>query len=216
MKKLLSFVLCVCMVLSQFTFLAFAQDNGPEPTNVAPYATVEVSSTYNAYTPVSSINDSAVSSGSTKWSPSTAQKDPALTGVKPWFTLSFEDVQKVHEVILILALPYTEKCDVKFEALVDEAFVEIGKTSYQSSPNYSEISKAKEVKVKLTEAVETTQIKVTFSNYTDWDPPAVHECMVMATSEISSLLPSGDPIDTSNHVNIAPEAIPSVFSNYYD
>ena len=216
MKKLLSFVLCVCMVLSQFTFLAFAQDNGPEPTNVAPYATVEVSSTYNAYTPVSSINDSAVSSGSTKWSPSTAQKDPALTGVKPWFTLSFEDVQKVHEVILILALPYTEKCDVKFEALVDEAFVEIGKTSYQSSPNYSEISKAKEVKVKLTEAVETTQIKVTFSNYTDWDPPSVHECMVMATSEISSLLPSGDPIDTTNHTNIALEAIPSVFSNYYD
>ncbi len=214
MKKLLSLILCVCMLITQFTFLAFAEDNETEPTNVAPYASVEVSSSYNAYTPSSSINDTSVSSNSTKWSPNTVQRDETLKGIDPWFILTFPEVKKVSEVTVIMALPNSNTCNLKFEAFVDGSFTEIGKSTFESSPTFADIAKAKEIKITLNEAVEATKIKVTFSNFTTWDPPSVYECIVMATSESSSKLPVGDPIDTSNHVNVAPEAIPSVFSNY--
>ena len=213
MKKLLSLILCVCMLFSQLVFVTFAEDNGPEPTNVAPYATVEVSSSYNAYTPSSSITDTSITKDSTKWSPNTVQRDSSLAGVDQWFLLTFSVPQAVSEVSVIMAM-LSASCDFKIEALIDNSYKEIYKSTYQNSSDYANIENAKEGKVTLNEAVETTQIKVTFSNYVNWDSPAIYECMVMATAGAESKLPTGDPIDTSDHVNIATEAIPSVYTNY--
>ena len=113
MKKILSLILCVCLLVPLFTFLAYAEGDGdsdPSPVNIASEATVTVSSLYNAYKPASAINDGKITeSGSTTWSPNTAQRDPTLAGVNPWFTLSFASSFKVSEISVIMTLPYSNK-----------------------------------------------------------------------------------------------------------
>ncbi len=218
MKKILSMILCVCLLIPLFTFLAYAEgDEEPTPVNIASEATISVSSSYNDYTPASSITDgkTGVNDGGNKWSPNTPQRDPSLEGLSPWFTLTYDSYYIVSEVSLLMALSNTAECTVKFEAKVDGEWTELGLATYQNSSAYSGHDKIKEVKVTLAEPVNTQEIKVTFSRYTSWDPPSVYECTVMAVPGQQPTLPPG-AVDTSDHYNIAPEAIPLVYSNYYD
>ena len=218
MKKILSLILCVCLLVPFFTFLAYAEGDGdsdPSPVNIASEATVTVSSLYNAYKPASAINDGKITeSGSTTWSPNTAQRDPTLAGVNPWFTLSFASSFKVSEISVIMTLPYSNKCNLKIEAFVGDAWVELGACKYENSSAFSGSDTLKDVKVTLSETVETAQIRVTFSGYTEWDPPCVSECIVMAIPGSEPVTPPNPPIDTTDHRNIVTEAIPSVFTNY--
>ena len=218
MKKAISLILCLCMLVPLFTFLAYAEgDEEPTPANVASEAVLAVSSTYNDYTPSSSITDgkTGVDDGGNKWSPNTPQRDAALEGLNPWFTLTYDSYYLVSEVSLLMALANTSECTVKIEAKVNGEWTELSLSTYQDSSAYSGHDKIKEIKVTLAEPVNTNEIKVTFSRYTSWDPPAVYECFVMAVPGQQPAPPPGS-VDTSDHYNIAPEAIPSVYSNYYD
>ena len=205
------------MLVPLMTFFAYAEGEEPTPTNVGTFATVTVSSSYNDYTPYTSINDGKIDDQITegsRWQPNTPQRDPSLEGLNPWFTMSFADSYKVSEISLIMRLPNTTDCTVKFEAVVNGEWTDVGIVEYQNSPAYLE-TVAKTVKVTPPDAIETSQIKVTFSQYTSWDPPAVVECIVMAVPGTNQSGGTITDVDTSHHENIAPEAIPNVFSNYY-
>jgi len=222
MKKALSLILCICMLVPLLTFLTYAEGDGQAatPTNVGGEAIIAVSSSYNDYTPSTSINDgkTGVGDNGDKWSPNTPQRDPSLEGLSPWFSMTFDSYYLVSEVSLLMALSNTSESTVKFEAKVDGEWTELGILKYQDCSAYNGHNKIRELKVTIAEPVNTKEIKVTFTKYTSWDPPCVYECLVMAVpGEQPAPAPGDTPaVDTSHHYNIAPEAIPSVYSNYYD
>lgn len=215
MKKIISLLICVCLLIPLFVFFANAEDEGEAatPVNVAANATIGVSSCWNDYTPPSSINDGKLygADGVTVWRPNNSQRDESLVGISPYFTMTLDTYYLVSEVTLQIIVSDTDKCTVTIEALVNGAWTELDTILYQSVNGISENAKVKNLTAAPTEAVNTNSIRVTFSNFTEWDTPQIYECAVLG---IPGTVPEKPPV-LKDYTNIAHLAVPDVYSNYY-
>ncbi|MBQ8393548.1 MAG: discoidin domain-containing protein [Clostridia bacterium] len=228
MKKILSLILCVCIMIPLFSLYTFAEgesNNGSdtsEHTNIAPEAIPNVFSNYYAYSKAPFLNDNIIdgqinSNGAYEfWRPQTPQRDPSVAGTDPWFTLKFTEYKEISKISLLVELAYSTECIVKYEALIQGEWIEIGTAKYSASPVYGGFSRVHEVSVTVAEPVTTKQIRGTVSGYINWDPPMISECFVMgATGEAPEFdVPEGAYLTTNVVLSGYGEASSSKLNNY--
>ncbi|MBQ8566566.1 MAG: discoidin domain-containing protein [Clostridia bacterium] len=187
MKKLLSLILCLCLLATQFTFLTFAQDSGDpidttNHTNIALEAIPSVFSNYYDYSKASYLNDNIIDGQINSymfWRPQTSDRDPSVAGTDPWFRYKFKEYKEISKITVLVEIPYSTETVVKFEALIQGEWILLGIEKYSESPQYKEYEKVHEVSLELPYGVTTKEIRVSVSGYIVWDPPMISECIVM-------------------------------------
>lgn len=200
MKKALSLILCICMLVPLFTFFAYAEGTDEsESVNVSSQAAIDttdhrnialegipiVSTHYNLDSKSAYLNDGIIKgqiNNYMQWRPQTAGRDPSVAGTKAWIKFKFSTYMEVSKVIVIVDHGYSSDDVVEYEALVQGEWVPLGTAHWATSsgyPGYENEAGAHAVTLEIPQGVTTKQIRVSFSGYIDWDPPMVCECEIM-------------------------------------
>ena len=229
MKKLISIILCLCLLLPclAFTMSAEGGDTEEELQNIAPEAVPSVSSNYFdniLWTNASFINDGIVEKQFhidgqyIFWWPNTPLRDPSLAGIDQWCKLSFKEYKEISSIEFFLEHGYSTVDNVSIDALVDGEWVTLGVVGFQNGElYYGESNTAIRVlKLDLDEPVTTKYIKFTFRDYIVWDPPTVAEIFVYGkTGKTPAIdVPEGAYLSTNASLGGRAQAS-SASSNHY-
>ena len=197
MKKALSLILCICMLVPLFTFFAYAETGNEAPIdtsthrNIALEAIPSVFSHYNLDSKTAYLNDGIIKgqiNSYMQWRPQTVPRDPSVAGTDPWIKYKFKEYMEVSSITVIVDHGYSTEDTVKFEALIQGEWVTIGTSRYSTSSGYPEFENeagARAVTINIPQGVTTKQVRVSFSGYIAWDPPMVCECIVMGTEGVA-------------------------------
>ena len=207
MKKILSIILCILMLLPCVLLCVSAtEEESEEPaeyTNIAKEALLKCSSYWNNDRLPKYTIDGVKNSSYQFWSPNYSGRDPNVDNSNHWIQYGFKDYKQINEILIYAD---SDACHAgvtyTLEALVLGEWVTITSTTHGEGVAIEEISGVSLITISIPDEFApliTKKLRIKVAGHVLWEPPLVQEVEIMGKSGVAPEfdVPDGAELSTN-------------------